>query len=46
MLFRSGKYNLKVTVKDRVTSGVDEVQVPLVIVADPSVTLGQDASTR
>jgi len=34
-----GKYNLKVSVKDRASGAVDEAQIPIVIVADASLTL-------
>ncbi len=32
-----GKYNLKVTIRDKVSGGVDERSIPLKIVADPGV---------
>ena len=39
-----GKYNLKVSVRDRVSGAVDEAQIPIVIVADPALTLVPGAS--
>lgn len=32
-----GKYNLKITIRDKVSGGVDERSIPLKIVADPGV---------
>jgi len=34
-----GKYNLKVSVRDRTSGAQDEAQIPITLVADPSLTL-------